>query len=324
MPLSSIISELAADEGIPLNTSAERAYLTDIINKAAAEIYNSYDLRGCLREQIFNVGQNQQLISLPWYVENVRKVRQYDFRFPTDYNAMQMRYHVNEWQIPLVSWREHRRDSALKRDIENHGPLTFTLTEAATVPFAVTVTGKTPNASRYTEIVTFLVGETTKNTTKNYENVEAITKNKAIDQDMSVADMDGNEVSFIPNRELKPRYTIVQVLDRWNDNGEDILAEVLFKLRFTPFVHETDSFPCGDLFDRCIYWKAMSHLYSKQEGEIAQNKVIGAEAKCRQLIESLTANDNEGKVHKLDFAPNALFDMFGNNYNSIYGHYDKP
>jgi hypothetical protein len=312
MPLSSILGELAADEGIPLNTSAERAYLTDIINKAAAEIYNTYDLRGSLREQVFNVGKDQQLVSLPWYVENIRKIRQYDFRFPVDYNAMQMRYHVNEWQTPLVSWREHRRDSALKRDIENHGPLTFTLTEAATVPFAVTITGKTPAASRYTEIITFLAGETAKTSTKSYENIESFTKNKAIDQDMSVTDMDGNEVSFIANRELKPRYTIVQVLDRWNDNGEDVFAEVLFKLRFTPFVHETDSFPCGDVFDRCIYWKAVSHLYTKQEGAIAQNKVIGAEAKFKQLIEAITANDNQGKVNMLDFAPNKYFNMFGN------------
>ncbi len=324
MPLNSILSELAADEGIPLNTSAERAYLIDIINKAAREIYDTTDLRGSLREQVFNIGNDQQLVTLPWYVENIRAVRQYDYRFKTIYEPMQVRYQTNEWQQPLISWREVRKEAPLQREIANHGPLTVTLTEAATVPFVLTVTGKTPNSTRKTESVVFLAGDTTKTTVNNYEDITALTKNKVIDQDLSVADMDGNTVAFIPNHELKSRNTIVQVIDRWQQEGEDVLVEVLFKLRFTPFVNETDSFPCGDLYDRCIYWKAISHLYTKQEGEVAQNKVLGAEAKCRQLIEALTSNDNDGKPHKLDMAANPFFDMFGRTEYTVYGRYDKP
>lgn len=304
--LNTILSEIASDEGLSTANASERAWLVDQINKSAEEIYNSYDLRSSYREQIFSLGEGKQLITLPWYVANVRKIRNYDVRRNIKYIDMGQRYHTNDWELgPFFEYREVQKEAPLETNITNLGPLTVTLTSACTTAFTVIITGKTEDTERKVEMLTFLAGETTKTTANNYEDIESIRKNRVNDEDLSVSDLDGNVVARIPNHMEKSTNTIVEVLDYPTQQlGEATLVEVLYKHTFAPFVNDTDSLPCGDFFDRCIYWKTVSNIYTKREGQTAERKVLGAEAKFKKILEEMTSNDIQGREFKLDFGTN--------------------
>lgn len=310
MPLNTIRAELAADEGIKISSTPEKAWLDDKINKAAQELYAQNDLDNCLREQIFRFGIADQQISLPFYVDDVRMVRNYEFTLPVLQKDMRPRYHVQGWLPPYREWRIKYKDAALASNITNVGPLTITLPQACTLAFTITIVGRTGSAQRRVEHVTFAVGDTEKVTTENYEEVESITKNVSNNEDLVVTDMGGTQLAAIPNSELKSSYTIIQVLDRYQNLAQTPLYEILYKLKLSPMVTDTDSFPCGDKYDRAIYWKAMELIYAKQQGEVAVQKVIGASAKCAQVLSGLEDNADVGVDQRISFAPCPYYNLF--------------
>ena len=312
MSLSTIRAEVAADLGIRIESATQKSFLDDKINKAAEEIYEKYDLRNSLREQIFMCDNAQQLITVPYYVYRTRKIRSYDFLLGVKNVDMRPRYSYSEWMPPFLNWRIVREFFPLSRDIENEGPLTFVLSEPATAVFSITIVGKTGTAEKTTEVIVFSVGDEERSSTKNWAGSPemVIAKNRVIDQDITIEDMDGNEVSSIPNSELKPSFTLVQVLERYQQFGENPLYEVLYKTRFTPFKNDADEFPCGSVYDRAIYWKTIEHLASKQDGDEAMKRVIGASAKCDQVIKQNEQNSADGQVKPLSFAPCQYFNLF--------------
>jgi len=319
MPLNTIRAELAADIGIKIDSTTQKDYLDAKINRAAREIWDSYDLRNSLREQIVLLETDQQLITLPFYVYRLRKIRMYDFQYPVERVSMTPRYNYNNWNPPFLQWRTIREEAPLMRDIENQGPVTITLTQPATSAVVFTITGKTPNAEKVAESILFSVGDTTKVSSNNFEAIDSLTKNKIIEQDASVYDMDGNQISAIPNCELKAYFTVVQVQDKYQTFAEQPLVELLYKTVFTPFKNDNDKFPCGDQFDDAIYWKALELLSSKKDGEDAIAKTLGANAKCRSLIEKIEAINYDGESQPINFAPCPYYGLFSG-YNFEYQH----
>jgi len=310
MPLNTIRTEIASDLGIKIDSTNQRDYLDAKINRAAKEIWDTFDLRNSLREQIFLLETSQQLITLPFYVYRLRKVRSYDYVYPIRRLGMAPRYHYNNWQPPFLQWRTIREEAPLGRDIENQGLITLTLSAAATVAVVFYIIGKTPNSQKVQEPIIFSVGDTAKTTVNQYEDIETIAKNKVIDQDCTITDMDGNTIAALPNSELKTSYTVVQVLDRYQVFDQTPLTEVLYKARFTPFKNDNDQFPCGEQFDDAIYWKTIELLSAKKEGEDAIAKTLGANAKCRSLVDKIEAINYDGEAQPVNFAPCPYYNLF--------------
>lgn len=288
--LKTILENVAQETG--LNATSERAYLLRYINKAADELYYTYDLFNCEREQLFNVGSSNQQITLPSYVYRISALRNYDTTSTIILRDMRPRYSANRWNkpyegFPYLTWRQKFK-SPVQADTTNIGPVVINIAEAATVSFDVLITGTTANASRITETLSFIPGDLTKTTTNNFLSFESLRKSVPCNADITFVDAGGVTIATLGNNELYTEYTIIQILDRYQEVSEDQLVEVLYKTRFYPFINDYDSYPCGDLYDEAIYWKTMELLVAKQVGQ--EDRAMLCAQKCVSLIRNIHDN----------------------------------
>lgn len=281
--LKNILDDVAAELGTLLSSTSERAWLLARVNEAADELYRNNDLYRSDREQLFNVGQTDQQIALPIYVGKLIACRDYDWRITGDIQDMRPRYKSDSWKEPFLEypyfkWRD-KGFSAIQLDITDVAPLTLSTSVPATSNFSIFVTGSTESATRITETVNFVVGDTSKNTVNFFESIESIRKSVVNSEDITVTDMNGRVLATIANSELASGYTLVQVLDRYEQRSEAALVECLYKLKFTPFKNDYDSFPCGDMFDKAIFWKTLSNIWATLDG-----KELKAQAAAQQSL----------------------------------------
>lgn len=313
--LYDIITELAAELGRNLQNDTDRRWLLHQINSAARELYFTDDIRGCEQEQLFQLGTTDQQIALPWYVQDVIAVRDYDTRRTVQQVDMRPRYARSGWKKPYLNspyrqWRQ-KGDSALSKSLLDETQLTFTLVggQAADKPFNIYVSGSNSTSSRVVEMLEFAVGDTAKTTSKFFENVAQIRKSAAmIGFDIAVTNGDGEEVSYLPNHVLTTKFTLVQVLDRDETIAQTQLVEVLFKKLYEPFVLDTDAFTAGDIYDKVIYWKTLEHVFAKQDGK--EDKAAMCGNKAQSLLNNIISNSAGSIEMEVDFGPNPTLDAF--------------
>jgi hypothetical protein len=310
MPLKDILSRIASTSGLKLNVAAQRAYLIDeIVNNAAKELYDTQDMRNCEREQIFDVGVNQQIIALPWYVEQILGIREYDNRIPNQIVDKFPRYKKGDWTgYGYYKFREIQLNAALCRETLVEGPFRIRFRQPVSRAVTITVTGSTPDSTRISETLTYNIGDQEKTTTNTWlcNGVESIRKSAPTDTDLSVYDIEDNVVAEIANSETQSLYMLIQILERAQTYEPSRLVEVLFRLRFTPFKNDNDSFPGGDDYDQAIYWKCLEHIYAKRGDEASAGLAIQAYNKCNDLINKIDAHHDDGKTRTLDFEPNVV------------------
>src|SRR5207253_1562941 len=122
------------------------------------------------------------------------------------------------------------------------------------------------SSTRATEEVTFCPGELTMTTVNTWKApmVESIRKNILTNYDLSIRDVDGNELSIIPNILYAPSYVTLQVLDFEVTSYYSV--EILYKLAYYPFRFDEDEFIVGhSAYDKAIYWKYMEHEYARNK-----------------------------------------------------------
>lgn len=305
MPLINILADVSADSGISTTNGTDRAYLINKINQAARELFDSNDLKGCLREQLFNLGSSNQQVALPYYVDSIRGVRDYDSKLPVTIQDMVPRYQLEGWKDFLgYKWRTKYKQHPIKQSTLSTGKLTISLSSPASQDFAVIITGQTATAQRIQETVSFSVGQQQLITANNFLSIESFQKTSVTLEDLTIADLTGIILADIPNCEVRSSYTIIQVLDYDTTTSQDVVVEVLYKVRFTPFYNDYDSFPCGDLYDKAIYWKTMEFLHAKKDSELDINRAIAANAKCRDVMLQLADNQELGQALRMQFPKN--------------------
>lgn len=321
MALRDILLRAAPVIGMQITNTSGRLACVDRINAAARELYDSTDLAGCLREEVFETTRDQRMISLPWYVDKIRAVREYEAREKITTNDMRQRYQTNAAYMPMLSWRV-KGFSPIQRDITNASLLTFTLATADSVEFGIIITGPTQHASIATETLTVEIGETAVTSTKAFTSdpeLRAIRKSIANNVDITVTDASSNVLAVIPNTELESRYTLIQIGDTEDNSTDSMCYEVLFKMRFTPFVSDYDEFPCRG-FDDAIYWKVMEHYHSERQGQ-EQNAIL-AHQKCVEVVRQQNSNMSAGLKMSMDFGTNrflSISDEYYSDYRTFLG-----
>lgn len=296
--LKTILLDCSAAVGVSLTEADKRAWLIAKINGAAEELYNSGDNAGCLREQVFTVESTQQQTTLPYYVDKIRAAREWNTSRKMHLNDMRPRYQTSKWRQPFLFWRV-KGIVPLMRELSNQGTLTCIFREAVTTRTKLTVTGATSTASRWVETLTYEVGDTSKTTSKSYVSIESISKNITTTSDLVIYDASAATVAEIPNHELSSRYTLVQVTDEESPVlSPNNVFEVLYKIRFSPFINDTDEFPCPN-FDKAIYWKTLEHIWAEQKDR--GDAAILAGQKCAAIVAQLNANDSGGIEVEMDF-----------------------
>lgn len=311
MAFLDIYNDFASLVGITDPT--KKNFLRGIINRAAEDLYSQSDLVNSLREQVFvrdseNLPQPTLQYTLPWYVWKLRGMREYNSGLGILNHDMRPRYQVQGWREFIDPFLYRVKENVLlARHILNEGPLTFNLPDGETSDAVINLwaSGSNNSRSRFQESVVFAVGDTGKTTSQLFSTVDGIRKAAATTFDLYVLDADGNTVSFIPNTELIPRYTLIQVSDVPYWNPEYI--EVLYKIRFTPFVNDYDEFPCTNIYDKAIVYKACEHYY------ISQRKDFDTAAKfftkCCEVVKNISTDFSDNNEKVMDFGQNQYLNM---------------
>lgn len=308
MPLIDILTDIAAEFGQAGN-DADRNLRVFRINKAAKEIHQSIDLEEALDEEIFAFNQDSsQQITVPAYIHKVRGARYVDGRIPISIDDMRNRYGF-QWLCENETWYLKPRAkgvSPLSRDISNQSVITLSIPLAESFAFSVTIVGKTDNSNRFTETLTFAIGETQKVSSGNYISVESVTKTQITTYDVILEDVEGNELGRILNSEYQSAYRLYQIMDEesttqlpTNFSG----VELNFKKKFQPFKNDYDCFLGTDRFDPAIFWKYCEHRTKDPKESPAFL------FKCNQVLSQAAAEDTPGIRRKVQYRPQPFFNL---------------
>jgi len=245
MPLINILTEVAAEEGIKLTELASKQKLVREVNKAARTLYHSDDLSYALYEQVFQIDEEQQQFTLPWYVGAVRGARHKDSMKRIDLKDMRPRYQTHGWAQETYSFRV-KYEVPNQRDIVNASSLVFTIPFVETEEVKITVQGSVANKTLVTEVVTIPIGSltvTTINSFTEFLGPRAITKNIRTIGDVTVTDASGNIIAIIPNILERSRYLLCQKHDHTEPSGLGVNCyEILYKHLYVPMLEDNDSF----------------------------------------------------------------------------------
>lgn len=310
MALKDILDIVAREEGISIDNQGERSTAIAKINEAAKDLYEKSDFKEALKEEVFDLLVESQTVSLPWYVEHIRGWRWFESRIEGVINDKGNRYQsLYRDLIWFKEWR-HVKHSPLKRDITNAGPLTLSIPKFESETFSITIIGATPNSDRISETINWGIDEKEKTTTNAFEEpIHSIIKSGPTNYNITIKDIDGEELSVIPNHRTQSHYKIIQIFDYESPViiQNNSAVEVLFKERFTPLVNDNDVFLFEDKYDKAIFWKFKEH--NAKNLEAAQ----GYFAKCEEVIYQIQSSENLGMRRFLAFSPNAFLNY---NYNA--------
>lgn len=334
MSLKNILLDITSVLGIDVTSQTEREYYIVKINEAADEIYRSQDLPGSIREQIFQISDvDNYQVSFPGYIDKIRAIRFWDShggKISTE--DLRPRYHQNRWgNSGFLKFRIKRSNSPIAKDIENAAPITFSLPsgKVETSPVVINIVGRTAASSGVQETITIAAGASSEITVNAYEEILSIEKTAYNTYDIELTDVDGEVLGSIPNNELSPLYTIVQIRQddyapTYNDSFPLNTIEVLYKTKFVPFRNLYDEFPCPNC-DKLIFWKFAEHYAAYKPG--MEQRAFAAKAKCDQIINELTANDEQGKELVLEIGSNSLYDAQmarGDRQSGQYPYQSEP
>lgn len=220
---------------------ADGDLLNQKINSAAEEIWNSVDLPGCLQEDFFNLGDTA-IITLPYYVYRIRKVKPCEFGVNTTVEGPIPAYSDHYYSNSPWKWRI-LRETPLMRDIEEASTLEIRPEIPLESDVLISLAGPTDVADRGQETVTLSAGESSVQTTMRYEDLDLLQKHSKTAANLRVYDAAGNEVAFLPNHILPARNTQIQVYSRCDNSFLNRCLAVLYKPVLPYMAEDLDVFP---------------------------------------------------------------------------------
>lgn len=314
MALKNILIDISTVLGLDVLSATEQAYHIEKINEAAEEIYNSLDVPGCHREQLFqyNDTDNYQ-IAFPWYVGKLRAIRQYDSSYnrPISVENLAPRFHNERWGSQgCFKFRITKLNSPLGRSINNAGLFTFTLSHIETADVVINIVGKTVDSGRLSETLTIQAGQIAVTTANSYEEFFNIEKTDYNTYDITITDIDNETMGILSAARLKSNYTIVNIREDdfalvTNNSYPLNTLEILYKHTFTPFRFMYDEFICPNC-DKIIFWKYAEHYAAYKPDQEARS--LMASAKVAQLLKELNDADNFGKDLQMKFSKNPYYE----------------
>ncbi len=306
--------------------SPEREQALRYINRAGRELYYGWDLPGSCFERYFTVNSTTQLITLPWYVEEIRGIRRATYASKIQLVDMSPRYHYRPWKQPTCQWRI-MGESALATNLTQAGRLVITLAGAETDTLIVTIAGQTTTSGMCEEQVTFEPGVLTQTTVNQWSQdnptgIRSISKSMTTRHDLTVTEeVGGAVVATIPNHLLLSKNKLLQVHDGnyslvYSPNET---VEILFKWPYKTLDSDYDLFVGTERFDDAIVWKVREHYHSTRlnEGELA----LAASAKCRDLMQKLCEDIEQAAEQTVMVAEDGV--EFASQYNYRYSRYGQ-
>lgn len=278
------------------NNVGDRSILLWYLNEASRELYPQGDLPGSLMEQVFKVN-GDQTISMPYYVGEMRGVREYASMQNWHVNKLRPRYNQFNWKDMWRNYRLRGRQ-ALMATVSNQSVGVISVPTIETPNVVVTLTGPTANATSISETITMdssaeLVNEVyLKYTTNQFLDYTAVKKSSVSQNDVTLQDVDGKLLTIIPNTEFNAEYSILDVSAcPWlpqNTSTFDNYVEILYKQKLKILWNDADEYPCFDHDD--ILVNKIMQLWNEE-----QNKADVATAydtKATRTLARLKRNAN--------------------------------
>jgi len=318
MALSNIIADLRADLGASDGSAKERTWLVRQINKAAEKLYREHDLVYSLREQFFAFDQDEEEVTLPYYVNTVRAARRpaYDQRNPITMTAMQPRYHYDAWSG--VSYKQFREIGYVStvREITSGGPLLITVPQALTTDVVITITGTTPFSEQTATSVTLTSGQTEVEVPTVFRQISSIRKNTTTATNVSIyTQTDQVLLSMIPNHMLVARFLRLQVGDnsfvRLVSPTENYIIEILYKPVFTPLSEDTDEFQCPN-YDLAIVNEVVAQHSRDEKVRLEARRMV------EEHLNARTAEFLAGKHTPMNIMPHPAKGVYERCFENPY------
>ena len=306
MSLQNILAKIASEHGIVLTDSRQLALTIDQVNSVARELYNTVDFPEAIKEGIFDINVATQMVALPSSIENIRGIRYHRSYLPVDVDDQHNRYNYNpEAETWNLQWRSVGISPTM-RDLDNESRLTITLPLEESEEFTVTISGSTPNSSKYTEDVVIPVGTKVANTTQQFTfPIGSISKDKVTKYDVKIYSVDGNHLATIPNYSTQSLYRLIQIMDSESSTVDESIAgvEIQYVLPFVQFSKESDLFIGTDRYDDAIYWRWCAH----RAPDAASTQIYTN--RSMNVVNNIHAKDAVFKRRKINFKPSGVVNL---------------
>jgi len=300
MGLKYILAQVGNKIGLNPADADNRATLLRFINEAAWELYQQSDMPNSMIEQLFKVN-GDQTISLPSYVGELRAVREYNSQIPWHINQMRPRYNYANWSDMWRNWRIKGK-SPLQRSVRNQSLVTAVVTIVETPPIVVTISGPTENAANLNEVLT--MDALSKTTVANFLDITAVTKDRYNNCNVSIQDVDGMELTVLPNDEREASYLIIDVSTfPWLNQSmslQDHYVEVLYKKALRVLQEDGDEFPAAGC-DNIVVNKTMQ-LYAEEQGK--GEMAMAYDQKATRSLARINEEQNRATEDMVAFVPN--------------------
>lgn len=290
MALKYILDQISAKMGMNQSNTGERNILLRFVNEAATELYHISDMSGCLEEQCFKINPNQTL-SLPHYVGQIRAMREQYSQQAIKLSQMRPRYNQFNWAGEWNNWRL-KGLQPLQTSLANQSNLVLTVAAVENPPVVVNITGPTSGSSNTSETVVMSALSVT--TVNQFFDVKSLTKTAVSQYNVILSDIDGNQLSYIPNDEKAASFQIVDIsTSPWfPPNVNPLLGwvEVLYKKALIQFQNDNDEFPAVG-YDNVIVNKCLQLYYEEQNNV---QSAIAYQQKSTQSLAQIHEDANRG------------------------------
>ncbi len=290
MSLGYVLQQVGYKVGLNPGDAGQRSTLLRFANTAARELYHQSDMAGVLMEQMFKVNANQT-ISLPPYVGQIRAMREAFTSKAITISQMRPRYNEFNWRD---SWRNWRLKGlrTLQADLTNQSKLVLSSVGIDNPPAVVTISGSSAGVTNYSENVTITSSPVV--SVNDYNDVYSLTRACVGQYDIVVSDIDGNQVSCIPNNRLKAEYQIVDISTApwFPPNYNPLLGwvEVLYKEALPDYYLDSQEFPAQQ-YDEVWITKCLQLWFEEQKDF---QSAIAAYNKATQMLAQIHEDFNRG------------------------------
>lgn len=301
MSLKYVLTQSGNKMGLDPLVPEQRSVLLRFANEGARELYDQCDMSGSLEECLFKVNGDQTVAFPSWFGE-LRAARPFDSQIPQHINQMRPRYNVVNWPD---SWRNYRikNKHPLSKSVTNQSLAVITVHAVESPPVVITVTGPTDYSECVTEDV--VMDDISKQSTNVFNDYISFTKDRINNYNITLSDVDGNELGMIPNNQLESLFLIidVSVFPFSNNNGgsqEAHWVETLYKKRLVVLSKDSDEFVNGQYDD--ILVNKMMQLWKEESDK--PDAAIAYDQKATRSMARKIENENRATEDVVALVPN--------------------
>jgi hypothetical protein len=305
--LDIINSEFTVDSSVqPPNQSN----LIKLVNATWEELYFAVDLPDSrYTMSIAPNFTNPQLrtFTLPWYVQEVRAIREGRSGLHVKLLQPEHYYHPNEWFQKLWEF-VNLGHSPMVNVINNATRITFTLKKPETTPFSIYVQGSTDVAGSVTETINVPAGSLSVSTINSFTNITGCSKTIFTQSDIAGVDGDGTQIIEIASCCLSARNLKIQMRDKADFSTTACLCyEILFKWRAPYLLYPGDAI--AEPYDKVLAYLVLSKMYAKvlaKEIGTVDPRSAYFKGLAKEILDMCSANEEVGTERSFNMEKDGL------------------